>query len=84
MKVQIIKEPISRAGLGQIAKEGFGDMVKAAIDIEKGIMAIGGELHMDELESLLEKENSLHQNIWGVNLYPENPAMILLSLIMVT
>jgi len=71
MKVQIIKEPISRAGLGQIAKEGFGDMVKVAIDIEKGIMAIGGELHMDELESLLEKENSLHQNIWGVNLYPE-------------
>ena len=57
--------------MGQIAKEGFGDMVKVAIDIEKGIMAIGGELHMDEMESLLEKENSLHQNIWGVNLYPE-------------
>ena len=71
MKIQIIKEAIGRVGLGQIAKEGFGDMVKAVIDVEKGVMAIGGELHMDELELLLEKENSLHQNIWGINLYPE-------------
>jgi len=71
MEIRIVKKPISKTELEQIAKEGFGDMVKAVIDVEKGVMAIGGELHMDELELLLEKENSLHQNIWGVNLYPE-------------
>lgn len=71
MEIKIVKKPISKTELGQVAKEGFGDMAKAVVDIEKGIMAIGGELHMDGLETLLEKENSLHQNIWGVNLYPE-------------
>lgn len=73
MEIKIIKSPISKTELEQIAREGFGDMVKVAVDVEKGIMAIGGELHMDELETLLEKENSLHQNIWGINLYPGKP-----------
>lgn len=71
MEIKIIKSPISKSELGEIAKEGFGNMVKAVVDVEKDIMAVGGELHMDELETLLEKEGSLHQNIWGVNLYPE-------------
>jgi hypothetical protein len=70
MEIKIVKKPISRTELEQIAKEGFGDMTKAVVDVGKNIMAVGGELHMDELETLLEKENSLHQNIWGVNLYP--------------
>jgi len=45
-------------------------LIKAAVDIEKGIVAIGGELHMDELELLVEKEKSDHRNVWGINLYP--------------
>ena len=48
----------------------FGDMVKAVVDIEAGIMAIGGELHSDEEAVLLD--NGSHQsNLWGINLYPE-------------
>ncbi len=69
MEIMIVKEPITKDQLEEIARAGFGDMVKAAVDIEQGIMAIGGELHMDELEELLEKEKSNHQNIWGINLY---------------
>ncbi|MCU0653389.1 MAG: DUF5674 family protein [Candidatus Pacebacteria bacterium] len=71
MEIKIIKEPIRRDELESFARAGFGDMVKAAVDVEQEIMAIGGELHMDELEELLEKENSKHQNIWGINLYIE-------------
>jgi hypothetical protein len=26
----------------------FGDMVKAAVEVGRGVMAIGGELHSDE------------------------------------
>jgi hypothetical protein len=71
MEIKIIKEPITRFELKKIAQEGFGDLVKAVVDVERRIMAVSGELHMDELELLVEKEGSNHQNIWGINLYPE-------------
>lgn len=71
MLIQIIKTPITRFQLSQIAKERFGDLIKAAVDIEQGIMAVGGELHVDEQIVLIEKEKSKQENVWGVNLYPE-------------
>ena len=48
----------------------FGNLVKAVVDIEKEIMAVDGELHADEMELLVEN-GSKHQNLWGLNLYPE-------------
>ncbi|MBI2674318.1 MAG: hypothetical protein HYX22_01070 [Candidatus Yanofskybacteria bacterium] len=69
--MQIIKSPITRVQLRQIAKERFGDLVKAAVDIEKEIMAIGGELHVDEEVALIEEEKSRGENVWGINLYPD-------------
>jgi len=71
MPVSIIKNTITRFQLHQIAKERFGDMVKVAVDIEQGIMAVGGELHVDEEVSLVEQEGSRNENIWGINLYPD-------------
>ncbi len=53
-----------------MAEEGFGDLVKAVVDIEKEIMVIGGELHADE-EALLLKSGSRQENLWGINLYPQ-------------
>lgn len=58
------------AELKKIAQNQFGDLVKAAVDIEKEIMAIGGELHADA-ESVLLEHGSGQANIWGINLYPE-------------
>ena len=55
-----------------IAKERFGDLVKGAVDIEQEIMAIGGELHVDEQMLLIERENSKQENVWGINIYPDN------------
>ena len=71
MLIPIIKEPVTRSRLREIAKERFGDLVKGAVDIEKGIMALGGELHIDEEITLIESENSKQENIWGINLYPD-------------
>jgi hypothetical protein len=56
-----------------MAKQQFGDMVKAVVDVEQGIMAIGGELHSDE-EAVLLDQGSLQRHLWGINLYPERPA----------
>lgn len=69
MDIRVIKIPITRTELGEIAKERFGDLVKAVVDIEQGIMAIGGELHADE-EALLLEQGSIQNNLWGINLYP--------------
>lgn len=71
MAIKIVKEPISRKELHKIAVETFGDLVKAVVDIDQGVMAVGGELHADEEIELVEKEGSLREFVWGVNLYPE-------------
>ena len=71
MSIIIVKDLIKREELKHIAKEQFGDLVKAVVDIEQGIMAIGGELHSDEEVMLMEQENSNREHTWGINLYPE-------------
>jgi hypothetical protein len=77
MEVTLIETPITRERLKTAAEQLYGDMVKAVVDIEKGIMALGGELHADE-EAFLLQQNSLQENLWGINLYPERelPDMI--------
>ena len=71
MDIQIIAESVSREALKKIAENQFFDMVKGVVDIEKGIMALGGELHADE-EALLLEQGSQQRNLWGINLYPGN------------
>lgn len=65
----IIRERITRAELQHQAEERFGDMIKAVVDCKRGIMAIGGELHADEEQMLLE-DGSAQTDLWGINLYP--------------
>jgi hypothetical protein len=67
--LRIIREPIARAEIAQLAAEQFGDMVKAVVDVNRGVMAVGGEMHSDE-EALLLDEGSVQQELWGINLYP--------------
>lgn len=71
MKILVIspEEKISLSELKEIAAD-FGNFVKAVVDIEKGVMAIGGELHADE-EALLLERGSQQRSLWGINLYPE-------------
>ncbi len=68
--MQMITKAIARSRLKELAQERFGDMVKAVVDVDKKIMAIGGELHADE-EQLLLENGSQQQNLWGINLYPD-------------
>jgi hypothetical protein len=72
MDITIIRDAVTRHELNEIAKQQFGDMVKAVVDVEQRIMAIGGELHSDE-EAVLLDQGSAQKNLWGINLYPEQP-----------
>jgi hypothetical protein len=67
---RVIRERISRAEVRELAQQRFGDMVKASVDIRRGVIAIGGELHADE-ESLLLEDGSVQADVWGINIYPE-------------
>ena len=67
--LQIVRQPIPRSRLEAIAEEQFGDMVKAVVDVTRGVMAIGGELHSDEEAALLD-DGSRQADLWGINLYP--------------
>jgi hypothetical protein len=57
--------------LEELARDGFGDLLKAVVDVERGIMALGAELHSDEEAALLES-GSRQEDLWGINLYPED------------
>lgn len=70
MEIQIIKDSITIKELLDIAKEQFGDLVKAVVDVENGIMAVGGEFHSEE-EVVLIEQGSKRKHTWGINIYPE-------------
>ena len=67
--MQIIESTIALLDLKAMAEEGFGDMVKAMVDVERGAMAVDGELHSD-LEALLLENGSRQRDLWGINIYP--------------
>ncbi len=73
MEIIIVRASVTKADLNAMAKQQFGDMVKAVVDVDQGIMTIGGELHSDE-EAVLLEHGALQKNLWGINLYPERPA----------
>lgn len=68
--IKVIKDNISKSELAKIAEHSFGDLVKAVVDIDKEVIAIGGEMHADE-ESYLIEQGSAQQDLWGINIYPD-------------
>jgi hypothetical protein len=67
--VKIIDSPIYWRDIALMADAGFGELVKAVVDVERGIMAVDAELHSDE-EALLLEHASEQRDLWGINLYP--------------
>ena len=68
--IKIIEKPIRRADVAAMTGKWFNDLVKAVVDIERGIMAIDAELHADEEQVLLER-GSKQEDLWGINLLPK-------------
>jgi hypothetical protein len=78
MPIHIVSAPVALDELRRLAAEQFGDFVKAVVDVERGVMAIGGELHADE-EALLLQHGASQASLWGINLYPDRPASELIE-----
>jgi hypothetical protein len=67
--IAIVNHPIAPAELRRLVTLYFGDMVKLVVDIERRIVAVGGELHADA-EQLLLAQGSTQADLWGANYYP--------------
>lgn len=53
-----------------MAEHMFGHLVKAVVDIDRGIMVVDAAFHADQEEFLLEN-GSEQKNLWGINLHPD-------------
>lgn len=65
--------PVDLPTLRAMAEATFGDMVKAVVDLQRGVMLVDAEMHAD-LEAALLEEGSDQYHLWGINLYPDLPA----------
>ncbi|MFH0969155.1 MAG: DUF5674 family protein [Patescibacteria group bacterium] len=68
--MKIVEKNITIDELKEMSRKMFGNLIKAVVDIKKGIMAVDAELHSDE-EALLLENSSKQENLWGINIYPE-------------
>jgi len=80
-EIRIVREPISLEKTRELAAAWHGDMVKGVADCKRGIIALGGDWHMDANICLL-KDGSVPEDTWGFSLYPnEEDALEYISLI---
>ena len=70
MKVHVIRQRATARELAEML-EAFGSYIKLAVDVERGVLAGGGEYHADCEEVLLEDE-SLQEHVWGADRYPDS------------
>jgi len=68
--MKVVEEKISLSEIKEMASRMFNSLVKATVDVEKGILVVDADLHSDEEAYLLDK-GSKQENIWGINIYPD-------------
>lgn len=69
-EILIVRKPIDAAVLQALARAWYGTMVKGVADLEREIIALGGDWHMDANNVLLV-DGSKQENLWGFNIYPD-------------
>ncbi len=69
--MRILREKIKQDDLANSEVVFDGPMVKGAVDIERGLLAVDADLHAD-LEQLLLQDGSHQDDVWGINLWYED------------
>ena len=67
--IVVLECRIDRMELARLVNLYFEDMVKYVADVTRGVIAVGGELHADA-EQLLLEAGSRQTDLWGANYYP--------------
>lgn len=88
----VIKERFHNLARADVSSYAFGmivrektklpdtDFLKVVVDLERKILAMGCELHIDCEEDLVA-EGSKHQDCWGANIYPKDGSLEFNSMI---
>lgn len=69
MGIIIIRESVTPADIAEMRVE-LGDFIKLAVDLEREVLAGGGELHADCEQELLQN-GSRQEDVWGGDWYPD-------------
>jgi hypothetical protein len=64
------EQPVSFDDLRSLVPGRFRDMIKAVVDLRRGVMIIDADMHADQ-EAALLAEGSRQVDLWGINLYPQ-------------
>jgi len=70
MKIHILRQRATEKEIQEMLEE-LQSYIKLAVDVERNILAGGGEYHADCEEVLLE-DGSHQGDIWGADWYPES------------
>ena len=76
-KITILDHKINTKEVKRMANFWYGTMIKGAVDVEGGRVALGGDYHIEDSE-LLTSTGSKFEDIWGFNIrFEENPNGVL-------
>jgi hypothetical protein len=67
--IVVVDQRIASGELARLVAAFFEDMVKYVVDVERGVAAVGGQLHADA-EAVLLEGGSAQEHLWGANYYP--------------
>ena len=77
--IHIIRNPAAQQQVAEML-EALDTYIKLAVDIERSILAGGGEMHAD-CESVLLEDGSVQDDIWGADWNPASRQVSFESLI---
>ena len=79
MKIHIIRQCATEKEIREMLEE-LETYIKLAVDVERNVLAGGGEYHADCEEVLLE-DGSRQEDLWGADWYPESKTVEFVALI---
>jgi hypothetical protein len=77
--IHLLAEPATSEQVREMLSE-YSDMIKIVVDIRRGLLAGGSEMHY-ECEEILLDQGSEQDDLWGANGYPANQQLEFDSLI---
>ncbi len=78
--ILIIRKSITKEQIAQMSQHFGGKFIKLAVDVNREILAGGGELHSD-CEQVLLEDGSQQVDVWGADWHPDTKTVTFESLI---